>query len=57
MVKRVAAERASTVAISALGDDGVGALQAAVEAALQVRHFSTHMFILLMPEPRIKRID
>ena len=41
MVKRVAAERASTVAISALEDDGVGALQAAVEAALQVRHVST----------------
>ena len=36
MVKRVAEERTGTVAISALEDDGVGALQAAVEAALQV---------------------
>jgi hypothetical protein len=36
MVRRVAAERSGTVAISALEDDGVGALQAAVEAALQV---------------------
>ena len=37
MVQRVAAERSSTVAISALEDSGIDALQAAVETALQVR--------------------